>query len=88
MEYHVREKKEEPKPTVGAEKLEADAVVQIDGVKEATKGAGKRPMITEKSVDISMQRSVMANDHKDDSKKSAADKYHQPRWCSSGLTHT
>jgi len=30
----------------------------------------------------------MANDHEAGSSKSAADKYHQPRWCPSGLTHT
>src|SRR6185503_17476510 len=30
----------------------------------------------------------MANDHEASSSKSAADKYHQPRWCPSGLTYT
>jgi len=30
----------------------------------------------------------MANDHEADSSKIVADKYHQPRWCPSGLTHT
>src|SRR4026207_2139175 len=30
----------------------------------------------------------MANDHEACSTKSAADKYHQPRWCPSSLTHT
>ena len=35
-----------------------------------------------------MQKPVMANYHEAGSSKSAADKYHQPRWCPSGLTHT
>ena len=30
----------------------------------------------------------MSNDHEADISKNAADKYHQPRWCPSGLTHT
>ena len=30
----------------------------------------------------------MANDHEADSSKIVADKYHQPRWCPSSLTHT
>ena len=39
-------------------------------------------------VDVTSQKPVMANDHEAGSSKSAADKYHQPRWCPSGLTHT
>ena len=34
------------------------------------------------------KKPVMANDHEACSSKSAADKYHQPRWFPSGLTHT
>jgi len=87
-EYRVKERKEELKPTVDAEKLKADAVVQIDGVKVAIKDAGKGPMIFEKSVDTLVQRPVVANDHEVGSSNSAVDKYHQPRWCPPGLTHT
>ena len=52
------------------------------------KNAGKGPLDIEKSVDSPVQKLVMANDHEAGSSKSAADKYHQPRWCPSGLTHT
>ena len=45
-------------------------------------------MDIEKSVEVPSQKPVMANDHEAGSSKSAADKYHQPRWCPSGLTHT
>ena len=45
MEYRIKEKKEEPKPTVDAEKFKADAVVQINDAKVATKDTGKGPML-------------------------------------------
>ena len=45
-------------------------------------------MDIEESVDVPVKKPVMANDHEAGSSKSAADKYHQPRWCPSGLTHT
>ena len=49
---------------------------------------GKRPMDVDTSVDVPSQKPVMSNDHEAGSSKGAADKYHQPRWCPSGLTHT
>ena len=52
------------------------------------KDMGKKPMDIEKSVEIPSQKQVMANGHEAGSSKRAADKYHQPRWCPSGLTHT
>ena len=52
------------------------------------KDASKESMDIEKSVDVPSRKPVMANDHEAGSSKSAADKYHQPRWCPSGLTHT
>ena len=52
MEYRVKEKEEDLKPTVDAEKIEADAVVQMGNTKVATKDAGKEPMVIEKSVDV------------------------------------
>ena len=84
FECHVKEKK----PFPNAEKLKADAVVQIGDIKVAIKDAGKEPMDIEKSVDVPMQKPAMTNDHEAGSSKSAADKYRQPRWCHSGLTHT
>ena len=87
MEYCIKEKREEPKPTIAAKKLKADAVVQIGDVKVATKDAGKGPMVFGKSVDTPVQRPVMANDH-EASSSSTADKYHLHRWCPPGLTRT
>ena len=65
-----------------------DDVIQIGDVKVATKDVGKELMVIETSVDVPMQRPVKANDHEAGSSKSVADKYHQPRWCPPGLTHT
>ena len=88
FEYRVKEKKEEQKPVVDPKKLKTDAVVQISKLKVPIKDASKEPMDIEKSVDVPSQKPVMANDHEAGSSKSVADKYHQPRWCPSGLTHT
>ena len=52
------------------------------------KDTGKKPMDIEESADVPSQKQVIANDHEAGSSKSVADKYHQPRWCPSGLTHT
>ena len=88
FEYHVKEKKEEQKPVADSEKLKVDVVVQIGEIKVPIKDTGKKPMDIDTSVDVPSQKPVMANDHEAGSSKSAADKYHQPRWCPSGLTHT
>ena len=79
FEYRVKEKKEEQKLVVDPEKLKTNSVIQVGEIEE--------PMVIEKSVDVPSQKPVMANDHEVGSSKSAADKYHQPRWCPSGLTH-
>ena len=71
-----------------SEKLKADFVVQIGEIKVPIRDTGKRPMDVDTSVDVPSQKPVMANDHEAGSSKGAADKYHQPRWCPSGLTHT
>ena len=63
-------------------------MVQIGEIKVPIKDAGKESMKIEKSVDVPSQKPVMANDHEASSSKSTADKYHQPWWCPSGLTHT
>ena len=71
-----------------SEKLKADFVVQIGEIKVPIRDTGKRPMDVDTSVDVPSQKSVMANDHEAGGSKGAVDKYHQPRWCPSGLTHT
>ena len=63
-------------------------MVQIGKIELPIKDAGKEPMVIEESVDVPSQKLVMANDHEAGSSKGAADMYHQPRWCPSGLTHT
>ena len=85
--YRIKEKKEEQKPVANPEKPKAD-VIQIGEIKVPIKDTGKKPMDIEKSVEVPSQKPVMANDHEAGSSKSAADKYHQPRWCPSGLTQT
>jgi hypothetical protein len=62
--------------------------VQIGEIKVPIKDASKESMDIEKSVDVPSQKPAMANDHEAGSSKGVADKYHQPRWCPSGLTHT
>ena len=87
FEYRIKEKKEEQKPVGDLEKSKAD-VIQIGEIKVPIKDMGKKPMDIEESADVPSQKLVMANDHEAGSSKSATDKYHQPRWCPSGLTHT
>ena len=70
------------------EKLKADVVVQIGEIQVPIKDTGEKSMDIEKSVEVPSQKPVMANDHEAGCSKGAADKYHQPRWCPSGLTHT
>ena len=69
-------------------KVKADDVVQISDVKVVVQDTGKRLMVFGKSVVPFVQKPVMANDHEASGSKSIADKYHQPRWCPPGLTHT
>ena len=87
FEYRIKEKKEEQKLIADPEKSKTD-VIQISEIKVPIKDTGKKPMDIEESVDVPSQKPVIANDHEAGSSKSAADKYHQPRWCPSGLTHT
>ena len=88
FEYRIKERKEEQKLVADSEKLKADFVVQIGEIKVPIRDTGKRPMDVDTSVDVPSQKPVMANDHEAGSSKGAADKYHHPRWCPSGLTHT
>ena len=87
FEYRIKEKKEGQKPVADLEKPKAD-VIQIGEIKVPKKDMGKKPMDIEELADVPSQKPVMANDHEAGSSKSTADKYHQPRWCPSGLTHT
>ena len=87
FEYRIKEKKEEQKPIADPEKSKAD-VIQIGEIKVPIKDTGKKLIDIEESADVPSQKPVIANDHEASSSKSTADKYHQPRWCPSGLTHT
>jgi len=88
LEYRVKEKKEEVQPKeADSEKAKADDAVQIGEDKVVVQDKGKGPMAFGKSVNSPAQKSVMANDHEASSSK-VADKYHQPKWCPLGLTHT
>jgi len=80
LEYHVKEKKGEQKPMADPEKLKPNVVVQIVEIKVPIKHTSKKSMDIDTSVDVPSQKPVMANDHEAGSSKSAADKYHQPRW--------
>ena len=83
FEYRVKGQK----PVADPKKSKAD-VIQIGEIKVPIKDTGKKPMDIEESADVPSQKPVMVNDHEAGSSKSTADKYHQPRWCPSGLTHT
>src|SRR6185312_14049451 len=82
-----KEKRGEHKTVVDSEKPKAD-VIQVGEIEVPIRDTGKKPMDIDASVDVPSQKPVKANDHEAGSSKSAADKYHQPRWCPSGLTHT
>ena len=85
--YRVKEKKEEVQSTIDLEKIKADTVVQIGNIKVDVNEAGTRPMVLGKSVDTSVERPIMADDHEASSSITTL-KYFQPRWCPSGLTGT
>jgi len=85
--YRVKENKKEVQSIANLEKIKADAVVQIDNIKVAVNEAGARPMVLRKSIDTSVQRPIVADDH-EASSNTTTSKYFQPRWCASGLTRT
>jgi len=60
--------------------------VQIGDIKVAVNEAGTRPMVLHKSVDISVQRPIVVDDHEASSGNTTTSKYFQSRWCPSGLT--
>ena len=85
--YRVKENKKEIQSTADSEKIIADAVMQIGNIKVAVTESGTRPMVLGKSVDTSVQRPIMADDH-EASSSTTTSKYFQPRWCPPGLTRT
>ena len=72
---------------VDFEKTTADDVVKVGDVNVVIKDVGKRPMVFGKSAKSHSQKHVLANDH-EASSSSSANKYHQPRWCPPGLSHS
>ena len=90
MEYRVKEKKSEVQPDATPEKAKANTIVQIGKIKVVVQDKGKEPMVIDKSATSSatpVQRPFTTNNHEASGSK-VADKYHQPRWCPEGLTHT
>ena len=68
-------------------KTTTDDVVKIGDVNVVVKDVGKEPMMFGKSAQTDSQKQVVANDH-EASSSSSASKYHQPRWCPPGLSHS
>ena len=90
VEYRVKEKKLEVQSEATLEKAKDDTVVQIGEIKVVVQDKGKEPMVIDKSATSSappVQKPFTANNHEACGSK-VADKYHQPRWCPEGLTHT
>ena len=86
----MKEKKSEVQPEATLEKTKVDIVVQIGELKVVVQDKGKEQMVVDKSATSSVppaQKSFTANNHEASCSK-VADKYHQPRWCPEGLTHT
>ena len=73
--YCVKEKKEEVQYTFDSEKIKADTVVQIGNIKVDVNEAGTRPMVLGKSVDTSVERPIMADDHEASSGSITTSKY-------------
>ena len=68
-------------------KTTTDDVVKIGDVNVVVKDVGKKPMVFGKLAQTDSQKRVLANDHEASSSGSAS-KYHQPRWCPPGLSHS
>ena len=90
VEYRVKEKKLEVQSEATPEKAKADTAVQIGEIKVVVQDKGKEPMVIDKSATSSappVQKPFTANNHEAGGSK-VAYKYHQPRWCPEGMTHT
>ena len=72
---------------VDSEKTTADDVVKIGDVNVVVKDVGKKPMVFGKSAQTDSQKRVLANDH-EASSNGSVNKYHHPRWCPPGLSHS
>ena len=72
---------------VDSGKTTADDVVKIGDVNVVVKDVGKKTMVFGKSAQINSQKRVLANDH-EASSSGSVNKYHQPRWCPPGLSHS
>ena len=72
---------------VDSGKTTTDDVVKIGDVNVVVKDVRKKAMVFGKSAQTDSQKRVLANDHKANSSGSAS-KYHQPRWCPPGLSHS
>ena len=86
----MKEKKLEVQSEATPEKAKADTVVQIGEIKVVVQDKGKEPMVIDKSATSSappIQKPFTAKNHEASGSK-VLDKYHQPRWCPEGLTHT
>ena len=70
--YRVKEKKEEVQSTIDSKKIKANIVVQIGNIKVTVNDVGTRPMVFDKSVNPSVQRPIMVNDHEASSSNSTS----------------
>jgi len=88
QEYRVKKREEDVQPMqVDSGKTTTDDVVKIGDVNVVVKDIGKKPMVFGKSAQNDSQKRVLANDH-EASSSGSANKYHQPRWCPPGLSHS
>ena len=72
---------------VDSGKTTVDDIVKTGDVNVVVKDVGKKPMVFGKSAQIDSEKCVLANDH-EVSSSGSANKYHQPRWCPPGLSHS
>ena len=86
--YRIKQKEEEVQPMqVDSGMTTTDDVVKVGNVNVVLKDVGKKTMVFGKSAQINSQKRVLANDH-EASSSGLANKYHQPRWCPPGLSHS
>jgi len=86
----VKEKKSEVQPEATPEKVKADTVVQIGEIKVVVQDKGREPVVIDKSAasSVTPARKPFTANNLEASGSKEPDKYHQPRWCPKGLTHT
>ena len=86
----MKEKKSEVQPEATPEKVKADTVVQIGEIKVVVQDKGREPVVIDKSAasSVTPARKPFTANNLEASGSKEPDKYHQPRWCPKGLTHT